>query len=130
MGLDTQASNSDSDVEGKVDLRVELVSALEELVKCRKKNRQSNLIISHLEAQLLDSKKVEDLNLQLKRRIQEFEKIAEEIMQFKRKLDEGSIKSKFENSSRIIDEILPSGDRFGLGFIKENKPESFLVTNQ
>ena len=29
MGLDTQASNSDSDVEGEVDLRVELVSTLE-----------------------------------------------------------------------------------------------------
>ena len=39
MGLDTQASNSDSDMEGEVDLRVELVSALEELEKCRKNNR-------------------------------------------------------------------------------------------
>ena len=39
MGLDTQASNSDSYVEGEVDLRAELVSALEELEKCRKKNR-------------------------------------------------------------------------------------------
>ena len=28
MGLDTQASNSDSDIEGEVDLRDELVSAL------------------------------------------------------------------------------------------------------
>ena len=39
MGLDTQASNSDSEVEGEVDLRAELVSAHEELEKCRKKNR-------------------------------------------------------------------------------------------
>ena len=46
MGIDTQASNSESDVEGEVDLRGELVSALEEIEKCRKKNRQSNLIIS------------------------------------------------------------------------------------
>ena len=38
MGLDTQASISDLDVEGEVDLRVELVSALEELDKCSKKN--------------------------------------------------------------------------------------------
>ena len=29
MGLDTEASNSDSDMEGEVDLRDELVSALE-----------------------------------------------------------------------------------------------------
>ena len=36
MGLDTQASNSDSDMEGEVDLRDELVSSLEELEKCRK----------------------------------------------------------------------------------------------
>ena len=72
MGLYTQASNSGSDIEGEVDLRVELVSTLEEFEKCRKRNRQSNLIISQLEAQLLDAKKVEkDLNLQLKRRIQE-----------------------------------------------------------
>ena len=93
MGIDTQASNSDSDVEGEVDLRVELVITLEELEKCRKKNRQSNIIISQLEAQILDSKKVEeDLKLQLKRRIQESEKVAEEIMQFKRNIDEDSIK--------------------------------------
>ena len=38
MGLDTQAWNSDLDIEGEVDLRAELVSALEELKKCRKNN--------------------------------------------------------------------------------------------
>ena len=84
-----------------------------------------------MEAQILDSKKVEEyLNLQLKRRIQESEKLVEEIMQFKRKIDEGSIKSKFENSSRIIDDILssqrPSGDKSSLGFVKEKKPIFFL----
>ena len=55
-------------------------------------------------------------------------------MQFKRKLDDGSIKSKFENSSRILDDILssqrPSSDRSSLGFVKEKNPESFPVTNQ
>ena len=55
-------------------------------------------------------------------------------MQFKRKLDEGYIKLKFENSSRILDEILssqiPSSDRSGLGFVKEKKPEGFPITNQ
>ena len=108
----------------EVDLRAELVSTLEELEKCRKRNRRSNLIISQLEAQLLDAKKVEeDLNLQLKRRIQESEKLAKEITQFKRKLDEESIKLKFENSSRILDDILssqrPSSDRSHLGLVKE-----------
>ena len=123
MVLHTKASNSDSDIEGEVYLRAELVSALEELEKCRKKNRHPNLIIIQLEAQLLDAKKVEeDLNLQLKRRIQESENITEEIIQFKRNLDEESIESKFENSSSILDDILssqrPSGDWSGLGFIK------------
>ena len=135
MGLETQTSNSDSDVVGEVDPRDEVVSALEELDKSRKKNKQSNLIISQLEAQLLESQKVEkDVNLQLKQRIQEFEKLAKEITQFKRKLDEGSIKSKFENSSRILDDILssqkPSNDKFGLGFVKEKKPENFPITNK
>ena len=54
-------------------------------------------------------------------------------MQFKRKLDEGSIKSNFKNRSRILDDILssqrPSSDRSSLGFIKEKNPESFLITN-
>ena len=58
----------------------------------------------------------------------------EEITQYKKKLDEGSIKSNFKNSSRIIDGILssqrPSSDSSGLGFVKENKPEIFPVTNQ
>ena len=36
MGLDTQTSNSDSNVEEEVDLRAELVSTLKELEKCRK----------------------------------------------------------------------------------------------
>ena len=70
MGLYIQASNNDSDVEGEVDLRAELVSAIEELEKCRKNNRQKNIIISRLESQLLDEKKVEEeLSLQLKIRV-------------------------------------------------------------
>ena len=55
-------------------------------------------------------------------------------MQFKRKLDEESMKSKFEKSSRILDDILssqiPSSDRSGLEFVNENKLEIFYVTNQ
>ena len=71
MGLDTQASEDDSDEEGEVDLKFELVSALEELEKCRKKNKQSSHIISELESQLLDAKRIEEeLNLQVKIRIQ------------------------------------------------------------
>ena len=55
-------------------------------------------------------------------------------MQFKKKLDEGSIKSNFENRSRILDDILnsqkASSYRYGLGFNKEKKTEIFAFTNQ
>ena len=55
-------------------------------------------------------------------------------MHFKRNLDEGSIKSNFENSSRILDDILssqiPSSDISGLGFVKEKNLEIFIVINQ
>ena len=64
MGLYTQAITRDSDMEGEVDLRDELVSSLEELEKCRKKNRLSNILIGQLESKLLDAKKLEEkLNL-------------------------------------------------------------------
>ena len=46
-GLDTQASNSDSDVEGEVDLRDELVSALEELEKCRRRKKEQTIKSYH-----------------------------------------------------------------------------------
>ena len=72
--------------------------------------------------------------MHLKRRIQESKRLEEEIIQFKKKHDEGSIISKFENSSRILDDILnsqrASSDRSGLGFNKEEKPECFSFTNQ
>ena len=88
-----------------------------------------------MEAQLLEAQKVEkDLNLQLKQRIQESGKLAEEITQFKIKLNEGSIKSKFDNISRILYDIpssqKPSNDKSGLGFVKENKPKVFPITNK
>ena len=55
-------------------------------------------------------------------------------MQFNKKFDEGSIKSKFDNILRILDDILnrqrASSDRFGLGFNKEKKPDCFSCTNQ
>ena len=76
MGIDTQAQNGELDEQGIVDLKGELISVLEELEKCRRKNRQSNHVISELETQLLEDKNIEeDLNLQLKRRIQESEKL-------------------------------------------------------
>ena len=39
MGVYTQAQNNESYDEGEVELKVELISPLEELEKCRRKNR-------------------------------------------------------------------------------------------
>ena len=103
MGIDTQAQNGESDEEGIVDLKDELISTLEELEKCRRKNRQSNHVISELETQMLEVKKnEEDLNLQLKRRIHDSERFEEEIMQIRKMIDEEAIKSKFENNSKVL----------------------------
>ena len=64
MGIDTQAQNGESDEEGILYLKAEIISALEELEKCRRKNKQSNHVISELQTQLLQEKKIEeDLNL-------------------------------------------------------------------
>ena len=56
MGIETQ--DGESDEEGEVDLKAELISALEELEKCRKKNKQSNQIISDFKIQLQNAKKI------------------------------------------------------------------------
>ena len=85
--------------------------------------------------QLQEAKKSEeDLAVLLRRRIQYSEKLEKEISQIREGVDEKSIKSKFENNSMILDDIMssqiPSSDRSGLGFIKEKKPKSFPVTNQ
>ena len=88
-----------------------------------------------MKTQIQEAKKIEeDLDLQLKRRIQEYERLEEEIIHLKKKLDEESIKSKFQNSSRTLDDILsiqiPSRDKFGLRYDKEKKPGGSSFTNQ
>ena len=101
MEVDTQAQNGESDEEGIVDLKFELISGLKELEKCMRKKRQSNHVISDLENQLLEAKRIEeDLNLQLKRRIQESIRLEEEIMQLRKNIDEEAMKSKFEGDSK------------------------------
>ena len=80
------------------------------------------------------AKKAENnLEQQLKNRIQEYERLEEEIMHLRKKLDEEYIKSKFEKCSRTLDEILsvqrPSSDKSGLGFDKE-KPGYSSCINQ
>ena len=127
-----------------VDLEAEIVSALEELGKYKmmyknskthmaefeEKNNHAERIIVDLKNQFLVAKNTENnLEHQLKMRIQEYERLEEEIMHLRKKLDEESIKSNFENNSRTLDEILslqrPSSDKYGLGFDKEKPGYSF-----
>ena len=67
------------------------------------------------------------------KKIQESERLEQDIMHLRNELDEESIKSRYENSSRTLDEILsvqrPSSDKSGLGFDKENLGYS-SCTNQ
>ena len=72
--------------------------------------------------------------MHLKKRIQESESLEEEIMHLRNKFDEESSKSKFENSSNTLDDILssqrPLRDKSILGYDKEKKQECFSLTNQ
>ena len=72
--------------------------------------------------------------MQLKKRIQDSKKLEKEIIQLRKGFDEESIKSKFENSSRSLYEILsvqrPSSNKTGLGYDKEKKLEYSSFTNQ
>ena len=76
----------------------------------------------------------EDLELQLKERIQDSERLEVEIILLRNKLDEESAQAKFENSSNILDDILnrqkTSSDKIGLGYDKGKKPECSSSTIQ
>ena len=80
-------------------------------------------MIDGLKNQVLEVERDENnLEQQLKGRIQESKRIEQEIMHLRKKLDEESIKSTFENSSSTLDENLsvqiPLSDKSGLGFDK------------
>ena len=104
------------------------------MVEFEEKNNDTERIILDLKNQFLVAKKAEkNIEQQLKKRIQEFERLEEEIMCLRKKLDEEYIKSKFQKNSNILDEILSvqrsSSDKTRLGFDKE-KPGHSSYTNQ
>ena len=87
------------------------------------KNKDAEIMIDNSKNQVLEIKRTENsLEQQLKKKIQESARLEKDIMHLIKKLDEESIKSKFENSSRNLDEILsvqrPSSDKSRLGFEK------------
>ena len=92
-------------------------------------------MIIDLNNQVQDVKRTEKQSiLKGQKRTQEYENIEEDIMHLRKKQYEESIKSKIENISRTLDEILSfqisSSNKYGLGFDKEKKPEYSCCTNQ
>ena len=86
-----------------------------------------------LKNQLQEAKKdEEDLVVLLKERIQDSKKLEKQIIQLRKGVDEKYIKSKFENSSRILDDILSNQipSNTGLGYDKVKKPEYSSVIDQ
>ena len=66
--------------------------------------------------------------------MEEAERLRQEVKFLKKKLDVEGIKTKFENSSMILDDILrsqkPSNDKTGLGYDNERKSKCSSFTNQ
>ena len=119
---------------------------VDEIERCRKRDNffkeklskyqeETNHIITDLRNQLQKAKKSEEyLVFLLRKRIQDSEKHEKQIARLREGVDENFVKSKFKNSSKILDDILNSQissyDRSVLGFIKEKNPESFPLFNQ
>ena len=97
------------------------------MIEFEEKNNDVERMITDLKNQVLEVKSAQNnLEKQLKKRIQESERLEEDIMHLRKKMGEEYIKSRFENNSRTLDEILsvqrPSSDKYGLGFDKEKNP--------
>ena len=118
---------TNSDEESKVDIEARYMVAVHEIERCRKRNKvlkeklskyqeETNQIITDLRNQLQEAKKSEEgIAILLRKIIRNSEKLEKQITQLREGVDEKSIKSKFENNSRILDDILssqrPSSDR-------------------
>ena len=77
------------------------------MIEFEEKNNDVERIIADLKNQVLEVERDENnLEKQLKKRIQEYESLEEEIMCIRKKLDEEYIKLKFEKISNTLDEIL------------------------
>ena len=87
MGIDTQTQNGESYEESEVDLEAQYIVVVDEIEKCRRRNKvlkeklskyqeETNQIIMDLKNQLQEAKKTEeDLIVLLKEKIQDSEKL-------------------------------------------------------
>ena len=101
---------TNSDEESEVDIEAEYMAIVDEIERCRKRNKvlkeklskyqeETNQIITDLRNQLQEAKKSEeDLVVLLKKRIQDSEILEKEIDQLREGVDEKFIKSKFKTT--------------------------------
>jgi hypothetical protein len=133
MGMKTQDDNHSEDEE-EVNLGEEFICAIEELRKSKKQNiilseqllefeetiksrekevskivSDSEQLIIELNTKLQETKRKEEiLNKELNEKQQTCKILEVEIIQLKGKLEKGDIQAKFENNSKILNNILRS----------------------
>ena len=74
------------------------------MIEFEEKNNDVERMIVDLKNQDLEVERIENnLEQQLKKRIQKSKSLEEDIMNLRNKLDEECIKSKFENNSSTLD---------------------------
>ena len=147
----TDTDKENSNIEGEVDLEARLISALEELRRYKNKNKslekqlleyeeelrsrkeevsnnmkETKQTIIDLKTQLRESKISEDIiRKQLNEKQYEYENLEDEIIHLRKKLENGTIQSRLENNSKMLDDILnnqkPSRNKIGLGKYDQNK---------
>jgi hypothetical protein len=160
MGMknnDVDNNEANYEDEGEVNLEEEFISALEELRKYKKKNKslreqlseyeeaqksrerevsktikETGKVINDLKTQLQEAKRIEEVILkQLNDREQDCEKLEAEIVLLKREIEKEKKQSRFENSSKILNDILNNqrspSNKTGLGYDQKkfNKGSNF-----
>jgi hypothetical protein len=160
MGMknnDVDNNEANYEDEGEVNLEEELISALEELRKYKKKNKslreqlseyeeaqksrerevsktikETGKVINDLKTQLQEAKIIEEVILkQLNDREQDCENLEAEIILLKGEIEKEKKQSRFENSSKILNDIINSqrspSNKTGLGYDqnKFNKGSNF-----
>jgi chromosome segregation ATPase len=96
--------------------------------KVSKTAKESEKIIIDLKTQLREARRNEEvLNKQLNEKQQDCKKLEIEIVQLKRELEKGNNQSRFEKSSKILNDIPNSqrspNDKRGLGYYQNSTYE-------
>jgi hypothetical protein len=148
--MEVEDSEEDSEEEGEVDLREELISALEELRIERKKIKSLKEELKEKEgSQNSNSKEVEQMITKLKIQVEEDKRIKEALrgqLDEKDKMIEGleaeivtlrkdlQKKDMQQNNTKVLDEIIssqrPYHEKYGLGYNQTEKGSSSKTTKQ